>query len=269
MRNRDGYRRFVLLSVARTGSTWLQRMLAEHPHVVAFDEIFGGIQQPSYAAFAGRLLRKALNGSTRGSAVDRTETHLERINAASLLDEIVWGAAYTRSVRAVGFKVLLAHLRYHRRFPDLPVQLTRRLPETDVILLRRENWLRQVVSLFRAQQTGQWEIQRDEKPKDAQPLQLEPPELRREFERCRRDYRQLERFCRPARRVCRVSYEALQRGTDEQWRRVQAFLDVPPIARPAVPLGKQNTAGLADALADYGRLKKCFVGTEWEPFFDE
>jgi LPS sulfotransferase NodH len=133
------YRRFIILSNARTGSNLVQQALNSHPQVVCFRELFN--YDPAYIDYdvEGWDGHDAGDLALRSADIDaflRTRVFCE----------------HAEGVRAVGFKFHYDHFWFHERLlPWLAEDAG-----LHVVHLKRLNRLRTLVSFKIAEQTGEW-----------------------------------------------------------------------------------------------------------------
>lgn len=244
--------RFLLLGKARCGSTFVRSLLSSHPRVLALGEIFRdmdriGWDHPGYDRdFQSPELIEAM-----------------RADPVAFLEQHVF-APRADGITAVGFKIFYYHAQdeARRRLWD---HLASR-PGLRVIHLKRLNTLRELLSLKRAELTGEW-YRTDPDAPGAPAIELDVEECRRQFAYAR-DMK--ERFDRlfGERATLEVTYEELLREQAATCERVLRFLgvDVRPLSASIV---KQTREPLAVAISNYAELLCAFRGTPWEAFFDE
>lgn len=243
------YRRFVIVGIARTGSTMLISMLNAHRQALVFGEIFrrpdliGWDVQPYASLTADRQLA------------------LYRSDPCRFLDTAVF-RRWPRQLRAVGFKVFYYHAR---NAPHVAVwdYLAR---DTDILVIhiRRRNILAQFLSLQLAHMTDVWAIGEARRP-DAPPIPLEPEACRRHFEWVRTLECEADAFF-ANHKVLRMEYEALVADQGREQSRVQSFLGLDEQAISA-KTRRQRTVPLSQGIANFDELEREFRGTEWAEFF--
>lgn len=263
------YTPFILLTMARTGSTLLSRMLHQHSQIVSCDELFGENPRFSRQEYLRNLLLSASCGKVRPEHEELTDTHdLAAVSAPQLLERFLWHDAYLPCVRAAGFKLLYSQLD-KTAHPELAVYLKNRISSSRVVLLVRHNWLRQFVSFERARRTGQWERRIGQPSASTPPIRTSPHRLRQIFSHYENAYLALEQFADGAADIYRISYEEFTQATVLQWRSLLEFLGADGSPLPFVDLQKQNEEPLAQCVADYESLRSAFADTPWRRFFDE
>jgi LPS sulfotransferase NodH len=227
------YRRFIVLTRARTGSNMLLSMLNSHPAIRAQGELFARVSR----ARADDVLRKAL---------------FSRV---------------PRHVQAVGFKIF-----YYHPLGDQSSLIWDQLAILDgllVIHLKRRNILRTLVSRKVAEQQGIWLAREDSphRPVSERRVSFTVEELRERFAQARRWERDFAvRFA--AQPVICVYYEDLVSRPREEFRRVTNLLDV-SCSEPRVGTSRQNPETLVQLIRGYPILKEAFAATEWAEFFED
>ena len=84
------YTPFILLTMARTGSTLLSRMLHQHSQIVSCDELFGENPRFSRQEYLRNLLLSASCGKVRPEHEELTDTHdLAAVSAPQLLERFL------------------------------------------------------------------------------------------------------------------------------------------------------------------------------------
>lgn len=243
-----GYRRFVIVGVARTGSTLLTNLLNAQGRVLAFGELFRGDgaigwdRWPFYSLQSPRLLR------------------LHETRPLEFLEGEVF-RNWPRAIQAVGFKLFYYHARtgaQARLWDYLQAD-----PAVAVVHLKRRNILEQYVSLRVAHETNVWSTSTPGAP--APPIRLEPEACLRHFEEVRGQEADCDAFF-AGRRIHELAYEDLLADRARAMAGVAAHLgiDLGPL-RPKIV--RQRTQPLSAAIANYDELQAFFAGSAWEDFF--
>jgi LPS sulfotransferase NodH len=243
------YRKFVVVGIARTGSTLLTGLLNAHSQVLAFGELFRSPDTIGWdiAPFSGHQGPRLLSRY--------------RTDPIGFLDRHVF-RRWPRSYAAVGFKLFY----YHARGGPQSVLWDHLSRRRDILVLhlKRRNILAQYYSLQLAHKTENWSIARAAGGAPA-PMQLE-------VEACRRHFawvRGLERECdalfanHPVREI---HYEDLIAAQDSETEAIEGFLGVNR-ERLAARTARQRMEPLSKVIANYDELKEAFAGTEWAGFF--
>jgi LPS sulfotransferase NodH len=243
------YQRFVIVGIARTGSTLLVDLLNSHSQALAFGELFrssdaiGWDIRPFTTLQNGRLLA------------------LYRSDPLAFLQRNVF-RCWPREIAAVGFKLFY----YHARVLPYSAIWDYLSTEADVRILhiKRRNILEQFFSLQRAHLTNIWssiELSKEMTP----PLRLEAEACKIHFARVRRFEAECDTFF--ARHQAKsVYYEDLIASRAAEMEDVFDFLGLrkEPVSAQVV---RQRTEPLANVIANYGELKEVFANTEWADFF--
>lgn len=229
------YRRFIILSRKRTGSSLMHSYLNASPRVLARGEVF------------------------------------QRLRGRRYQDVLDW--VFSRHpffIRAVGFKI---HYDHPADLPGCGLwDHLQNMPDLHVIHLRRKNILRSYLSEKTARQSGVWTTAQDSgpagmPPENSPPIEFSSGELEAVFSRTRDfENRAAQRFA--GHPVLEVDYETLIEQPEREIDRVADFLNVPRF-HPRTVLKRQNPHRLADRVRNYHELKKVFAGTPWQAFFDE
>lgn len=275
------YQRFIIVCGIRTGSTMLRSLLANHPSVRVFFELFH-LHRDNVPFDVEGYKHKSSNPQI----VQRRNT-----DPVKFLNTDV----FTRqppSVKAMGFKLLYTQARsQHMWWQDPPYErwwthIDRSVEwkqaksdlwaylaqETDIkiIHLTRENLLKVKVSTQLAKKTGHWGDgatggTRDD---DTEPtVSLNPKHCREDFEAKRRMEAQIEeRFS--DHRLHALTYEQLVENRSQVLSRVQEFIGVP--TRPLqTETEKQRQRPLSQVIENYDVLRREMKGTPWMRFFEE
>ena len=251
LRGGTGYRKFVIIGIARTGSTWLVDLLNAHSQVQAFGELFRSMDvvgwdvRPFTTHQSPRLLA------------------LYRSDPLSFLDRCVF-RRWPVACEAVGFKLFY----YHARRPPHAMVWDHLAQDRSIriIHVKRANLLGQYCSLQLAHKTDVWSSRRA--------LDGEPPSVRLEIDACREHFAEVrawEQECARlfgSHRVFDLYYEDLVSDRDRQMQAIQSFLELrhEPVSSALV---RQRRRPLSSVIANYDELKHAFAGTQWAGFFGE
>jgi len=244
--NHTAYRRFVILTTPRTGSSYLRQLLRSHPRVIGYGELFN----------PGKIEFNTPGFDNRNKALRRLR---DRDPAAFLETQIFRG--YPAHIAAVGFKVHYFQL-------DLPRSRAARdylasMPGLLVFHLARRNLLRAYLSSVVMERTGVTGIMSPAERR-APRVALDPGDCIRYFEhtvRQRSAYQQL--FA--ATRLVPVVYEDLTDDFRAETTRLLAILGVEPAALTAKTV-LQEVRPLREAITNYDDLRAALAGTPWAEF---
>ena len=245
------YNRFVIVGIARTGSTMLVSSLNAHPQALAFGELFRtpeaiGWDVPPFADFTSKELLQ-----------------LYRNEPCRFLETAVFGRWPSRK-RAVGFKIFYYHAR-QAPYSQVWSYLAQR---DDILVLhvKRRNVLAQYLSLKLAHDTSMWHGA-PSGPRRAQPLALDVEGCKMHFAWVRSAEKETDAWF-SGHRMLQVEYERLAQDQAAELARVQEFLGLAPRSL-AARTTRQRSVPLSQAIANYEELKAAFADTEWSAFFSK
>lgn len=247
----SGYRKFVIVGIARTGSTLLIDLLNSHPGVLAFGEIF---RNPDAIGWDVGPFRHHH---------DPRLLALYRANPVEFLNRAVY-RRWPRTVKAAGFKLFYYHAQ-EEPFSAVWDELASD-QNIHILHIKRRNVLAQYYSLQLAHRTDIWSTRAPQRDANA-PIELDPAACEKHFEWVRG----LEDACAArftGHPMHTLYYEDLVADRAREMSAVFAFLGVPDRAASAHTV-RQRTAPLRDAIANYGALERHFTGTPWEGFFEQ
>ena len=223
---------FAILFTGRTGSTFLTEALDSHPLVRSEYELFAAWRDKDY------------------SGADQVEA------ARRYFAEEAEGLA------AVGFKTKLADVLDPDGFRELLREV-----EALIVVLRRRNLPKQVVSLFNAQRiherTGDWNLY-ECGPESDDPLEIPTEDFVARLHRFERQDRELlayvEELMRP---TLTLFYEDLVRDATDTIALAFRFLGVDPVESTGLTV-KATPDDLRSILSNVDELEAELRGTRWE-----
>ena len=243
------YHRFVVVGVARTGSTLLLNLLNAHHTVVAFGELFRGD-----GAIGWDIPPFVTQQSLRFRRMAETQP-------LEFLEHAVF-RPWPREVAAVGFKLFYYHARCGRQV--MVWDYLRTEPGLAIIHIKRRNILEQYVSLRVAHATNVWSTAK-QPDGSAEPISLVPEDCLRHFEEVRAQEEACDAFFTGC-RVLTLTYEDLVADRAAAMKAVGAHLGLSlESAKPGIV--RQRTQPLSHAIANYDELREFFAGSAWESFF--
>jgi len=266
------YRKYIVLSHGRTGSTILTRMLRGHSCIVDYQELFNVNFQAEFrhGRDRARSLRYWLDTFDHDKAPRRPDlASLTTVSEKMLLDQYVWHDGYADRIGAVGFKVLHYQLKRDGPFPSLQEQLRQRFPNLRVVVLTRGNLLSQYLSHVTADRLKQWHIADASLRRPRPRVQFAAKELLHVFEHSRLVETELSALAATAGSSLHFTYEDLIRDLASHWRILQHFVEVPDEPMPDLRLAKLENRTLREAIVNYDELKDQFRASAWETFFEE
>ena len=216
--HRHEYRRFIILSHPRSGSTLLHTYLNSHWQVHSYGELFTQQVQESF------------------------ETGNRTVNAfykARML------RSFPRMIRAVGFKFFYQYTE--TGWGNDLLKLLQADPELVVIHLKRRDSLRTAVSYALAKATGHWTYARNEAH-----VELDADEVGAIMKAQSKTEALLSALFMQH-RVLQVSYEDLDDRPENELKRVQEFLGV-PVKKLITTLKRQHEGGMERYVANYDQL---------------
>jgi LPS sulfotransferase NodH len=228
---------YVIFFIERDGSTYLTSLLASHPQVRSVYERFAVMKE-------------------RGE------------DAREQLD---WARAFLKAplvgrFAARGFKTKLVDVLDREGLAGLLRELNCR-----ALQMKRRNHVKAVVSRINARRlyeaNGKWNLSREEDR--LPPAEIDPDEFSAYLAERQRGEEELEAYVeRLAIPTLRLVYEDLLQTRDQTLQEVLSFLRV-----RAVPLEgrtlKQTNDDLRQVILNFDELRSGFVGTRYEPMFDE
>jgi hypothetical protein len=229
-------RRYIVFFPGRSGGSFLASNLAEHPDVRITPEPLGVRKRSLGAAGQARWVRRHY----RASPLVREE--------------------------AIGISTKLTDICEPRWFADFL-----RSREVRVVLLSRANDVKRTVSIIRARalndETGRWNRRDD--VETVAPTIVDPDEFAEKLERNRaRKEALIEYATSLGLPLLRIDYADLMLDPSSTMTGVFEHIGVP--AMPVKGSTLKNTSDdLRESIANFEDLRARYVGTEYEPMFDE
>ncbi|MBB3123531.1 LPS sulfotransferase NodH [Mesoflavibacter sabulilitoris] len=224
------YKKFVIISRSRTGSTLLKALLNDHPNIICEGELF-----------------KVLNDKSC---------------------KTIWKTFYgkkPKKIQQVGFKLFY----YHPFDEDKQVwDFIKNEKDVTIIHLVRENMLRAFVSQKIGEKTKKWteNINRPHKLElDNKKVSLDYDECLETFTKISSYESQVRKDFRDFNFV-ELSYEDLNKDKDNAIKPIFKALGV-PYKKVKTVMKKQNSEHLYDLIQNYNELLNKFKDTEWEYLF--
>lgn len=243
--------RFLILSSARSGSTFLVGLLRSHPQVRCEGEIFHD-QHPDKIFWA----------EMQKSETSQEMLDLRDSDPAAFLDKYIYQPD-GEQVSATGFKIFY----YHAVREDWAPVWSALQADKDlrVIHLIRRNQLARVLSDKIANQTNQWFSLEENSESPDLTVHLDPDRCKKEFERAARDHAKFaDAFA--GHPMLELSYEDLAADLGKASELITGFLSIES-RDLCTGLKKQNRRPAGDVIENYGELADYFKGTAWARFF--
>jgi LPS sulfotransferase NodH len=235
--------RYIILASARSGSTHLAYLLAQHPDVSQYFEIF----HPNLRARA----------EVRGRIASDNEDWILFVNWA--FSEV---SKVARS-SAIGFKLMYQHATEGK--PSSVWAYLAQLEDLQVIHIVRRNLLEAYASRRFAERSQIWHARPRDRIRDHGTITLSPEDCNAYFEKvlARRSFL-LTLFSDRA--ITNVDYDMLRWNQQSVLAEVFSTLRVGcRISRPT--LSKIENLSMRDRIDNYAELRAAFCGTEYEHYF--
>lgn len=225
------YKKYIILSLPRSGSTLLSRMMLAHPNVKGEGEYF-----------------------------DR----LKNKNPEVLLETLF--SPQKMSVQAVGFNIHYNHPADEKK--DEAWMLLRESPDLHVIHLSRKNILRYYLSTKIARKLNVFRIKRakDRPDLESRKVIIAPQELEKTIANVERDKARFNSIF-SAKPMIEVEYEKIILNPKMEFQRLTSFLELPE-KEPKLLSEIMNPEPLAELIINYDELKAEFKSTEWSWMFE-
>ena len=246
------YRKFIVLTTARSGSNFLLGMLNSHSQVIVFGELFRDKKSIGWDI-------EPYNSVLQSNRLKITAQN----DPVSFLKKNVF-INFSPSKKAVGFKIFYYHAQDEQR--HLLWNFIQESKDFYIIHLKRKNKLRTLLSLKKAFKTNIW--------KNTQGIQEEQFAISLDYEECLGNFiwseniqKQYDDFFE---KHCKINviYEELAQNTEKEMVHIQRFLGLDyEICKLLTK--KQSTQPLSQAISNYSELKIKFKGTRWEAFFED
>jgi len=251
IRGISSYTKFVIVGIARTGSTMLISQLNNHSQALAFGEIFRSPDSIGWdvAPFRSYQSRKLL-ALYSSDPIGFLEKHVFR--------------NWPRNHKAVGFKLFYYHARTSSQRSVWDYLVDR--PEIRILHIKRRSVLAQYVSLQLAHKTDIWS--------STCPVTQDPPCIQLDIASCQNHFARVRRLEEEFERLFKnhnlrnVYYEDLARVSKDEIENVQKFLGLRHEMLSAETV-RQQTRPLSQVIANYAELRDACIGTEWENFFEQ
>jgi LPS sulfotransferase NodH len=253
LRSWDGtcnYRKFVIIGIARTGSTLLINLLNSHSQILAFGELF------------------RYHDTVEWDVPPFNTYHNPRVNSLYRDDPLAFLGKHVfrrwpKEYRAVGFKLFY----YHARKPphSLVWDHLSSTPSIQILHIKRRNILAQYYSLQLAHKTNVWINNAGISVDDEPPMRLEVEACRKHFAWVRKLENECAEFFK-YRRVHDIYYEDLITDQERKMAAIQEILELkyePVTAK----LTRQRKKPLSQTITNYVELKEAFKNTAWAEFF--
>lgn len=243
--------RFIILSSARSGSTFLVGLLVSHPQVRCEGEIFHDVHP------------EKIFWADMNSGVTTPEIlALRDENPGGFLEKHIY-VPDKPEVTAVGFKIFYYHAQREEWQPVWSYLQNDK--ELRVIHLVRRNQLARLLSDKIASTTNQWFSFEENSQKPDLTVSLDAEDCLRAFEAAERQHREFaESFS--GHPMLEISYEEMAGDTAAASERLTDFLHVDRRLL-LTGLKKQNRRPPQEVIENYAELERFFRGGPWQDYF--
>lgn len=275
--NRYSHPNFVLLSVPRSGSTWLQHCLDSHPDASCIGEVFS-IHTPN--CVLSRLMPSSLQKLHREinnlhikaklpwrfftRILNRSLGYLQFFLNAKRLDQVlkegIIPSSYANS-KIRGFKVMRFHLMRFK--PSLEKYLSENC-EFKLILLRR-NLLQRWVSIMVAKKKVNFASSSGSVSK--QKYKLPMKNLLRDLSSLKKAQDDVLNY-KIAKNKLIIYYEDLLFNPSQTWNQICRFLQISTVPLPETNCVKQNSLKISDTVSNFEELKSLLLNSEFQCYLD-
>jgi len=268
--HQNPYQPYVIVSLARTGSTYLESLLSSHPDILSFREIFGArksVRGNRGLVYVYTIFQKPnINNAFRVllyKNIRLIRAMLFKLPVQVFLSSLLFGS-YPTQIKCAGFKY---HLYHGARLPELREYLHRQ-KEIKIVHLIRKNYLHMLVSEKLAQSSCQWEL-KDKTANKAHDITiiLQKSECEKKFLRYKEQEQEAATMF-AGHDLLAVYYQDLVDHQKSTLDGIQEFLGIERKLLSS-PLKKQRERRLSEVIENYTSLKNSFKGTRWSTFFDE
>lgn len=228
-------KKFVIMMIGRSGSSYLTALLNSHPLIEARGEKMSGLTEADRQI---RWLRRILN------------------------------EPLAEGIQAIGFKTKLKDVLDRDRFRDVLEDEAAKM-----IMLRRRNIVKSAVSWVNADrlyaETGEWNITGSGSGSRMPPAEIDSAQFAERLGQLERAGENLEEYCDAFDKPClKLWYEELLTNRDDTLRRIYEHLGIPEFAT-ASTLRKNTSDNLRDAIVNFDALRASYAGTKYLEMFDE
>jgi len=244
------YTKFIVISTARSGSSWLSILLNSHAQVMSYLEVFHG-SAVYHPAFSDKTKKSHITVSRRNH------------NPLSFLNNYIY-TAVPEKIKAVGFKIFFQHMEYHEN--TLITDYLLKNKDVKIIFLVRANLLDSYLSREKALRTDSW-ISENVKKSSNFKININKKNIALYFKTqndLNKKYKALFKY----HKTLFLTYEMMQVDISKVNQNILQFLKVDHQALNS-PIQKQSITSKKDQIKNYEELKDYFSGSKYEVYFDE
>lgn len=248
--NKD-YEKFIIISLARSGSGWMVDLLNSHPNIIAKPELYN--------------LKGTVYGLRNFKSYEKRLDKLRKTRPIEFLEKIIF-RKYRKKIKAVGLKILYEKYQFlNPRLLELR-EYIKRSNNMKIIHLVRENELKRLLSLKIASKTKKWHIKYNHEKSVLKP-RLSYGECLESFKRVDKKQKEFDAFFKNH-NVIEISYEDLCNNRNKELKKIQEFLKV-PVKKLKSDKIKNESRRLSKAIKNYYELKNKFKNTKYGKYFED
>jgi LPS sulfotransferase NodH len=255
---------FIILSLQRSGSTYLHRLLDNHSQIECRDEIYrsGAFTKGNFNYYCNEtLLRKIvylLFKNKQYIAWPASNIFFGKMSEMFLKE------VFSNKADCAGFKLMYNQLLINRFMSNWIKK-----NGVKIIHLVRENALKLHLSHLTKQQRG---VAHSEKTVETIKVQVNPHTLLDELNKIKSAHAKISRLLTndySANSLIKISYEELLFDYQKSAKVIFEFLGVPYENVSQPKLKKLNPDSVASIIKNYREIHQLLCGTEFEKFLDE
>ena len=249
---KPSYTKYIVLSSPRSGTNYLIHLLASHPNIRSYGELF----QPDF------LLGNPKSTLLEHPLVLNVFKRYRSKFPVFLLNNAIF-RKHDRSMKSVGFKIFYDHAKSGQLLHVW--DYLARTNDLKIIHMIRKNSLKALVSFTIAKQTCEFIT-------FAKPQRDNTLRIHLDFDECIRYFRQIHAWQKQytdffgSHAIHTVVYEDILKDELKETTAIQKFLEV-PVNTLSSPVVKQNHRPLRDIISNYTTLQRRFARTEYAVFF--
>lgn len=249
---------FVILGTQRTGTTLVRTSLSSHPDILCCGEVFLLGRRP-YSKSDGYWSYTRLNVKNRVQAL-----LMPRMTTAAYLNQLYSKKEYA----AIGFKLMLGHCLARPYIWPLVVD-----KDVKVILVRRRNSLKTLVSRRTAAESGVYHISRTlgvtsaVESWDARSVTLDPLTLVEDLDSINSEYDRWRSYLEDTTERLDVEYEDYTEDIVAGNKKVLEFLGMRQVPLKS-DLKKVNPDDLSQSIANYDEVVQVLENSRYSGYLD-
>ena len=247
------YTKFLIVGEERTGSTFLQMLLASNPSVLSLGELFNPVEE----------IRQ--RGYPTGKVITEKEDPIEYLETSVF-------QKHSEDLKAVGFRLFYTQAR-----DDIWKTVWDYIRESDIriIHLKRRNLLDRYLSHQFAEKSDDWAFFEKGSRQKIYPITLNAFDCAKSFHQSEFWQKQTDEFFQDN---CKTTlfYEDLCKYPKDETKKLQEFLSLEPQDLTTITK-KQRTEKKSEVITNFDDLKRQFIRgacegwirREWLDFFEK